>query len=313
MTAAPRRFTGQWRRSFGFAALLVVATACSSGGSETADDPSIGEARSGGRATVFDTTANAFATAIPSLTTVERRAFSVGNSFFNDNWVTAPASTTGRDGLGPLFNAQSCSSCHLRDGRAAPPQDDDDPARGLLFRLSVPGRGPHDGVLPEPTYGDQLQDRAILGVPPEGRVRITLEEVPGKYADGTRYTLLAPTYEIVDLSGGPIASDVLVSPRIAPSVFGVGLLEAIPEQEILARADPDDADGDGISGRAELGPGRRPATCRARALRVEGERAHRRAAERQCVHRRHRHHEPALSRAAVHAGGVGVPGQAARG
>ncbi len=110
--------------------------------------------------------------------------------------------------------------------------------------------GPHDGVLPEPTYGDQLQDRAILGVPPEGRVRITLEEVPGKYADGTRYTLLAPTYEIVDLSGGPIASDVLVSPRIAPSVFGVGLLEAIPEQEILARADPDDADGDGISGRA---------------------------------------------------------------
>ena len=118
MTAAPRRFTGQWRRSFGFAALLVVATACSSGGSETAD-PSIGEARSGGRATVFDTTANAFATAIPSLTTVERRAFSVGNSFFNDNWVTAPASTTGRDGLGPLFNAQSCSSCHLRDGHAA--------------------------------------------------------------------------------------------------------------------------------------------------------------------------------------------------
>jgi CxxC motif-containing protein (DUF1111 family) len=249
MTAARRRSTGQWRRRFGFAALLVVATACSSGGGEAAD-PAIGQARSGGRATVFDTTANAFATALPSLTTTERRAFSVGNSFFNDNWVTAPASTTGRDGLGPLFNAQSCSSCHLRDGRGAPPQDIDDPARGLLFRLSVPGRGPHDGVLPEPTYGDQLQDRAILGVPPEGRVRITLKEVPGRYADGTRYTLLAPTYEIVDLSGGPIAPDVLVSPRIAPSVFGVGLVEAIPEQEIVARADPDDADEDGISGRA---------------------------------------------------------------
>ncbi len=89
------------------------------------------EARSGGDATVFVAGRNAFGQPIDTLTREERRAFAVGNNFFNDNWVTAPASTEGRDGLGPLFNAQSCSSCHEFDGRGAPPMAADDPERGL--------------------------------------------------------------------------------------------------------------------------------------------------------------------------------------
>jgi CxxC motif-containing protein (DUF1111 family) len=210
----------------------------------------VGVRRSGGGATVFDRGAQAFSQPAPPLASVERRAFAVGNNFFNDNWVTAPSSTEGRDGLGPIFNAQSCSTCHFRDGRAAPPADADDPARGLLFRLSVPGEGAHGGVVPEPRYGDQLQDRSVLGVEPEARVRITYDEVPGRFADGTRYVLLAPTYTFDDLAAGALAPEVQVSPRIAPSVFGVGLLEAVPDREILANADPDDHDGDGISGRA---------------------------------------------------------------
>ena len=244
--ARARRSTRGWR-ALGLATLLAVTAACSGGGE--GDDPSIGATRSGGRATVFDDTSTAFTDSIPSLTALERRAFAVGNSFFNDNWVTAPSSTEGRDGLGPVFNAQSCSTCHLRDGRGRPPAAEDDPQRGLLFRLSVPGGGTQ-GPVPEPNYGDQLQDRAVNDVPPEGRVRITYEEVPGRLADGTKYTLLAPTYQIVDLSGAPLAEDVMVSPRIAPSVFGVGLLEAVPEDTIRANADPGDADGDGVSGRA---------------------------------------------------------------
>ena len=206
------------------------------------------EERSGGDATVFVAGRNAFGQPIDTLTREERRAFAVGNNFFNDNWVTAPASTEGRDGLGPLFNAQSCSSCHEFDGRGAPPLSADDPERGLLLRFSVVGA---DGTTtPDPVYGGQLQDRAINGVLPEGRIVIERTEVPGTYADGTPYTLLAPTYTVEDLGYGPLAAGIVVSPRIAPAVFGVGLLEAVPDDALLANADPDDADGDGISGRA---------------------------------------------------------------
>ena len=115
---------------------------------------------------MFDESGNAFAQSARTLTPEERRAFSVGNNFFNDNWVTAPASTEGRDGLGPLFNAQSCSSCHFHDGRGQPTADPADPKLGLLLRLSVPGTAAGGGPVPEPTYGGQLQDRAINGVPP---------------------------------------------------------------------------------------------------------------------------------------------------
>jgi CxxC motif-containing protein (DUF1111 family) len=44
----------------------------------------------------------------------------------------------------------------------------------------------------------------------------------------------------------------MFSPRVAPQMIGLGLLEAIPAAEIVARADPEDADGDGISGRAQI-------------------------------------------------------------
>lgn len=211
------------------------------------------QARPGGDTTIATTNRNSFGLAAPNLTNTERRVFEVGDSFFTQNWVTAPASTEARDGLGPTFNAQSCSSCHTLDGRGQPPADADDPERGLLFRLSVPGVDPTTGApLPDPEYGGQLQDRGILTVPPEGRFAVSYREVPGTYEDGTPYTLLQPEYFFRDLAFGPMHSDVMISPRIAPSVFGMGLLEAIPGSDILALADPDDADGDGISGRANL-------------------------------------------------------------
>ena len=167
--------------------------------------------------------------------------------------MTAPASTEARDGLGPTFNAQSCSSCHTLDGRAKPPDHNEDPERGLLFRLSIPGVDPATGApAPDPAYGGQLQDRGILTVPPEGRFIITYREVDGTYEDGKIYILLQPEYSFSDLAFGPMHPEIMISPRIAPSVFGMGLLEAIPEANILALADPDDADGDGVSGRANM-------------------------------------------------------------
>lgn len=196
---------------------------------------------SGGEGTTASDDLNAFGDSARNLTNDQRRIFEVGDSFFSQNWVTAPASTDARDGLGPLLNAQACSSCHLRDGRGTP--DGNEP--GLLLRLSVPG--PVAG--PDPSYGGQIQDRSILGVPAEASVRTIYTEEAGTYSDGTTYSLRRPVHELDDLAYGPLSVDVLVSPRLAPPVFGAGLLEAIPESDIVEAADPDDEDGDGISGR----------------------------------------------------------------
>jgi CxxC motif-containing protein (DUF1111 family) len=212
-------------------------------------------AQLGGPATVDDAGIHAFGYPAPVLTARERRVFAVGKAFFEDNWVTAPASTEGRDGLGPLFNARSCSSCHLRDGRGRPPRPGERAPSGLLLRLGVAGG--EGGDAPHPVYGGQLQDRAILGVEPEAGFRIRLEPIPGRFADGSAYELLAPRYEIVDPRYGPVGADLRVGPRVAPQLVGLGLLEAVPEAAILARADPGDADRDGISGRAHSVASRR--------------------------------------------------------
>jgi CxxC motif-containing protein (DUF1111 family) len=232
--------------------LLVACTG--SGGSDgapPAPQPTDLELTQQGGAdgTVDNDGATAFAQGMPSLSTQERTDFAVGNSFFNQNWVTAPASTKGRDGLGPLFNAQSCSSCHFEDGRGQPPTSDDDPVRGLLMRLSV--RDDEGNLVPHPVYGGQFQDRSVRDIAPEGSVQIDVTEEPGTYPDGTAYSLGAPTYTLVT-PDGDVIDDLIVSPRVAPAMTGVGLLENVPAATITAVADPDDADGDGISGKANL-------------------------------------------------------------
>ena len=192
---------------------IALLAACGRGDDEV-DLALVFDEALGGETTAFSDGRNAFELSARNLGTIERRTFEVGDSFFTQNWVTAPASTEARDGLGPTFNAQSCSSCHAHDGRARPPEHDDDPVRGLLLKLSVPGP---DGPVDEPAYGGQLQDRAINGVPAEGRLVIRYEEVPGEYADGTPYSLRKPTYYILDPAFGPLPADVMTSPRIAPA------------------------------------------------------------------------------------------------
>ena len=225
------------------AVMLLAIVSC---GGDSIDLATVYDVKLGGDTTAFTQNKSAFELSARNLDNDLRAAFEVGDSFFTQNWVIAPASTEARDGLGPTHNAISCSSCHSHDGRAKPPDHPDDPERGLLLRLSIPGP---DGPIDEPTYGGQLQDRSILGVPAEGQIVISYEEVPGRYPDGTEYSLRQPTYSIADLAFGPMHAQVQVSPRIAPAVIGMGLLEAIPEATILALSDPNDDDGDGISGR----------------------------------------------------------------
>jgi CxxC motif-containing protein (DUF1111 family) len=204
----------------------------------------------GGQTTIFDTTPNAFSQPAPGIEREQNLLFFVGNSFFNQNWVMAPSSTTARDGLGPFFNSRSCAGCHFKDGRGRAPQTPGETSTGLLFRLSIPERDSHHANLPDPVYGGQFQERAIDGVLPEGDIQIEYTEIPGTFADGRPYTLRQPHYTLANLNYGALAADVMISPRVANQMIGLGLLEAIPEATLLALADPDDANGDGISGRS---------------------------------------------------------------
>jgi len=212
----------------------------------------------GGAASVRATaTADAFSHPSGNMSFDRQMDFKIGNGLFRKLWVAAPASTLASDGLGPQYNARGCQNCHLKDGRGHPPEGPDEPAVSLFLRLSIPGGDApaiegYLATLPEPTYGGQLQTFAAPGLTPEGRMVITWTEQPVSLADGTVVSLRAPAFSVADPAQGPLAPDVMLSPRVAPQMIGLGLLEAIPAAEILARVDEDDADGDGISGRANI-------------------------------------------------------------
>lgn len=207
------------------------------------------EALLAGGASVNDNSSNAFGIQAPNVSSVTFGTFASGNSFFRDIWVEAPASTTGRDGLGPILNASSCGACHSLDGRGKPHDETFSPNVGLLFRLSVLGTNAHGESNPDPNYGGQFQPKSILSAKNEGDVKIVYTETAGNYPDGTSYSLRTPTYIFENLNFGAMAANVMVSPRLAQQIPGLGLLEAISDSTILAHSDPNDADADGISGR----------------------------------------------------------------
>lgn len=204
--------------------------------------------------------ANAFSHSSANMSFERELQFKVGNGFFRRLWVSAPASTKASDGLGPLFNARSCQRCHLKDGRGHPPAANfpKDNAISMLMRLSIPPQtaiqraalksGKADAI-PDPTYGGQLQDFAIQGHNGEGRIHIVYTDAPVSLAGGETVTLRKPSYSITHQGYGPMHPKLMMSPRVAPQMIGLGLLEAIAEKDIVALADPDDKDGDGISGK----------------------------------------------------------------
>jgi len=214
------------------------------------------DTKSGGGTSVKKDGANAYSMPAGNLPMSKRLDFSVGNSFFRNPWVQAPASTDARDGLGPLFNTNGCQNCHIKDGRGHPPEARDLHAVSMLVRLSIPAMTPaqkktfiKDGVIPEPTYGGQLQDFALQDQTPEGQINITYSDVPVTFKDGTQVILRKPDLKIVDLGYGEMHPDTQFSARVAPIMIGLGLLESIPDETLLEWADENDANGDGISGK----------------------------------------------------------------
>ncbi len=138
---------------------------------------------------------------IDGLTPQQKAAFAAGDEEFGRRFGSA-------EGLGPIFVATACESCHVGDGKGH-----------LSFNLTRFGRVTPDGFDPmRSAGGPQIQHRAILNY--------IAEVVPPGVTGVAQFT--------------------------APSVTGLGLLEAVDDAAILALADPDDIDGDGISGRAQL-------------------------------------------------------------
>ena len=220
------------------------------------------EAQPGGKATSREVTLdkNSFSHSSGNLSSKHEFDFKIGKAIFRKLWVSSPASTKSSDGLGPLYNARSCQLCHLKDGRGHPPTANwpDDDAVSMLMRLSIPAQtekqksdlaNHRSNSIPDPVYGGQLQDFAVHGIASEGHIHISYSPRIVKLADGKTVKLRAPKYSISEPGYGALHAGTMMSPRIANPMIGLGLLDAIDAKDILTYADPDDRNGNGISGR----------------------------------------------------------------
>jgi CxxC motif-containing protein (DUF1111 family) len=203
---------------------------------------------------------DAFSQFSANITFEEEGTFKLGNALFRKNWVSSPSSTQASDGLGPLFNARACQSCHLKDGRGHPPENNTD-ATSMFLRLARGAATAEEQAkldrrealnFPDPVYGTQLQDLAVPGLAGEGRMRIAYDEIEVKLGDGSVVSLRKPSYSIDNLAYGALDPRTTLSPRIASPMIGLGLVEQIHPADILAHADPDVLDGDGVSGKAAI-------------------------------------------------------------
>lgn len=226
-------------------AVAVVALARDSEGA----DPTL----SAGAFTVRKFDRAAYSEPAPVLDFKQLQKFMLGRLHFNVRWVVI-SSLEGDWGLGPTFVADSCSACHVRAGRGTPPKAPDEQLLSMLVRLSIPGEDAHGGPRPHPNYGDQFQNRALQGqsvdlaysgqpVPQEADLYLDWEQQVVTFADGERVELRKPKLRIERLNFGPLGGETMLSLRMAPPIFGLGLLEAVPESTVVALAERQKAQG----------------------------------------------------------------------
>lgn len=200
---------------------------------------------SGGSFTTLDASTQAFKQMIDGLDARQQKVHTIGDGTFDRVFVAAPAPHFG--GLGPVFNNISCINCHRNDGGGFPSFGSS--TSGMLIRISVPGNDEHGGPLEAPGFGVQIQDQALLGTVPEATANVSYTDMPVTYPDGTVVTLKKPGYSLMNPYMA-LPAGYMLSPRLAPRLVGMGLLENIPESTILSFVDAGDKNGDGITGRA---------------------------------------------------------------
>jgi len=205
-----------------------------------------------------------FSKKISGLNDEELDTFILGKSFYRIPWVEAPAATTARDGLGPLFGANTCITCHPNNGLARKLSKSGMPARGYIARLSIPSDGSeehkkqlrYNGFVAEPTYGAQISINGSGNVPFEAKLIIAYEEKLVTYPDGSTVILSKPfskpEEKLYRLQYGELHPEVIVSNRMGQALVGLGLLDQITDEQILEYQDIEDRDGNGISGKANI-------------------------------------------------------------
>ena len=206
-------------------------------------------ARSESKITVPTRSGETFLEPMENLNPENLARFRNGIFGFRQVFIPAPSQFGINDGLGPLYNNHSCFSCHKNGGRGRPPNTGK-PLDSMILRIGISTPKGFSPTVPE--FGTQLQHRAVKGFLPESRtIDVRYTKIKGTFAEGSRFTLIKPTY-LVQGPHAPLPSGFYLSPRIAPPVIGLGLLEAVPESTIRALADPDDKNRDGISGRVRF-------------------------------------------------------------
>ncbi|WP_020166724.1 MULTISPECIES: di-heme oxidoreductase family protein [Methylotenera] len=193
----------------------------------------------------------AYSQAIQPLDATQNAAFFRGRSLVRQSWIIPPSQDASIAGLGPLYNRNSCVACHSKNGRGHAPDGPQDSLRAMLVRLSLPNRTSTNAPMPHPWYGDQINEFGVNGnennVPAEAKIQISYTETIFTFKDGEQVNLRSPTIHLTELTYGNLAPDTQFSARIAPGIYGMGLLAAIPEQQMIdlaAQAKPD-----GISGK----------------------------------------------------------------
>lgn len=188
---------------------------------------------------------------VPGLQAEQKQLFRDGEKAFNTLWIAIPEDVIsnwwdlsrpgpgGSEwGLGPTFLAQSCVSCHVQAGRGRASDSGGGPVFHQSLRLSIPGLGPHGGPNPEPNYGTQIQSFDIsqkenikFG---EAEVHVDWKTSNFTFPDGTSVELREPQIKLEKLGFGPLAPNVMTSLRNSQAIFGLGYLEAVSEDDILA-------------------------------------------------------------------------------
>ena len=141
--------------------------------------------------------------------------------------------------LGPKYIGRSCVECHVNNGRAFPPEIGNQMFQSVV-RVGVDSSGTAD-----PELGSVLQPRTTGGGAEGAATISSYSFTDGQFDDGQAYQLRKPEYSFTGVNPSNY------SVRIATPLIGLGLIEAIEESTIIEMSDPNDQDGDGISGRLQ--------------------------------------------------------------